>query len=56
MPKPLELALFVSEFRREVRGPGSPGWLQRASLAPLAFIARRRGRAERYVPAQPALA
>jgi mannose-6-phosphate isomerase-like protein (cupin superfamily) len=56
MPKPLELALFVSEFKHEVRGPGSPGWLQRASLAPLAFMARRRGRAERYVPAEPALA
>ena len=56
MPKPLDLALFVSEFKHEVRGPGSPGWIQRASLAPLAFIARRRGRAERYAPAQPALA
>ncbi len=54
MPKPLDLALFVSEFKQEVRGPGSPGWLQRASLAPLAFIARRRGRGERYAPAQPA--
>jgi hypothetical protein len=56
MPKPLELALFVSEFRDEVRGPGSPGWLQRASLAPLALVARRRGRGERYLPAQPAIA
>jgi quercetin dioxygenase-like cupin family protein len=56
MPRPLELALFVSEFKDEVRGPGSPGWLQRASLSPLAFIARRRGRAERYAPARPALA
>jgi quercetin dioxygenase-like cupin family protein len=56
MPKPLELALFVSEFKHEVRGPGSPGWLQRASLAPLAFVARGRGRAERYVSAEPALA
>ncbi|MBV8999120.1 MAG: hypothetical protein JO304_08685, partial [Solirubrobacterales bacterium] len=54
--KPLDLALFVSEFRNEVRGPGSPGWIQRASLAPLALIARRRGRGERYVPAQPAFA
>jgi hypothetical protein len=26
MPKPLDLALFVSEFKDEVRGPGSPGW------------------------------
>ena len=50
------LALFVREFKDEVRGPGSPGWVQRASLAPLAFIAKRRGRAERYAPARPALA
>jgi quercetin dioxygenase-like cupin family protein len=56
MPKPLDLALFVREFKDEVRGPGSPGWVQRASLAPLAYIARRRGRAERYAPARPALA
>jgi hypothetical protein len=56
MPKPLDLALFVNQFKHEVRGPGSPGWFQRASLAPLAFIARRRGRAERYAPARPALA
>jgi hypothetical protein len=56
MPKPLDLALFVSEFKAEVRGPGSPGWLQRTALAPIAYIARRRGRAERYVTAQPAFA
>jgi len=56
MPKPLDLALFVSEFKDEVRGPGSPGWIQRVSLAPLALIARHRGRAERYAPAQPAFA
>ncbi|MGN6167896.1 MAG: cupin domain-containing protein [Solirubrobacteraceae bacterium] len=56
MPRPLDLALFVSEFRNEVRGPGSPGWIQRASLAPLALVARRHGRAERYAPAQPAFA
>jgi quercetin dioxygenase-like cupin family protein len=56
MPKPLDLAMFVSEFKDEVRGPGSPGWIQRASLAPLAYIARHRGRAERYAPAQPAFA
>ena len=56
MPKPLDLALFVSEFKSEVRGPGSPGWLQRATLAPLAFIARRRGRAERYALPRPAFA
>ena len=56
MPKPLELALFVSEFKDEVRGPGSPGAVQRAALAPLAWIARRRGRAERYTRPEPAFA
>ena len=56
MPGPLDLALFVSEFKNEVRGPGSPGWIQRASLAPLGWLARRRGRAERYAAARPAVA
>jgi quercetin dioxygenase-like cupin family protein len=56
MPKPLDLALFVSEFKNEVRGPGSPGWVQRATLAPLGWLARRRGRAERYAHARPAFA
>jgi quercetin dioxygenase-like cupin family protein len=56
MPKPLELSLFVREFKDEVRGPGSPGWAQRAALAPLAWIARRRGRAERYAAPRPAYA
>jgi quercetin dioxygenase-like cupin family protein len=56
MPKPLDLALFVREFSDEVRGPGTPGWAQRAALAPLAWIARRRGRAERYAAQEPAYA
>jgi quercetin dioxygenase-like cupin family protein len=56
MPKPLDLALFVREFKDEVRGPGTPGWAQCAALAPLAWIARRRGRAERYVAPEPAYA
>jgi mannose-6-phosphate isomerase-like protein (cupin superfamily) len=51
MPSPLHLALFVREFRREVRGPFGPGPLQRAMLAPLAGIARARGHARRYEPA-----
>jgi quercetin dioxygenase-like cupin family protein len=54
MPKPLDLALFVREFGSEVRGPGAPGWVQRASMAPLAWIAKKRGRAERYAPLRPA--
>ena len=56
MPRPLDLALFVREFKDEVRGPGTPGWAQRAALAPLAFIARRRGRDERYAELKPAYA
>lgn len=55
MPKPLDLALFVHEFKQEVRGPYSPGVLQRAALAPLAWIARRRGDNDRYRPLEPAL-
>ncbi|HEX2128561.1 MAG TPA: cupin domain-containing protein [Solirubrobacterales bacterium] len=56
MPKPLDLALFVREFRREVRGPGSPGWVQRATLAPLAGLAKLRGHGERYARPEPAIA
>jgi mannose-6-phosphate isomerase-like protein (cupin superfamily) len=55
MPKPLDLALFVREFKREVRGPFSPGALQRAMLAPLAKIAEARGRDELFVAARPVL-
>jgi quercetin dioxygenase-like cupin family protein len=54
MPKPLDLALFVRRFKDEVRGPGTPGWAQRAALAPLAWIARRRGRDEHYATPRPA--
>jgi quercetin dioxygenase-like cupin family protein len=50
MPKPLDLALFVHEFKHEVRGPFLPGWLQRMVLAPLAWIARKRGHCARYAP------
>ncbi len=56
MPKPLDLALVVREFKDEVRGPGSPGALQRAMLAPLAAIARLRGHGERYAPRKVATA
>jgi mannose-6-phosphate isomerase-like protein (cupin superfamily) len=56
MPKPLDLALFVREFRREVRGPFSPGAVQRAMLAPLAAIASARGHGSRYEAARPAVA
>ena len=51
LPKPLDLALFVNEYRSEVRGPFPPAWVQRAALAPLGWLARRRGYAARYAPA-----
>jgi mannose-6-phosphate isomerase-like protein (cupin superfamily) len=51
MPKPLDLALFVGEFEREVVGAFPPAWVQRATLAPLAWLARKRGYAARYAPA-----
>lgn len=48
MPKPLDLALFVHEFRREVSGAFPPAAVQRLALAPLVALARRSGHAERY--------
>jgi hypothetical protein len=44
IPRPLELALFTSEFEQEVQSAVAPRWLQRRALAPLAWLARRRGR------------
>ena len=49
MPKPLDLALFVREFADEVKGAFPPAWVQQATMAPLAWVARKRGHAERYV-------
>jgi quercetin dioxygenase-like cupin family protein len=51
MPKPLELALFVSRFGDEARAPFPPHFVVRAVMAPLAAIAKRRGRNCRYQPA-----
>jgi quercetin dioxygenase-like cupin family protein len=56
MPKPLDLALFVREFKREVRAPFSPGALQRGMLAPLAKLASIRGHGRRYRRPEPAIA
>jgi quercetin dioxygenase-like cupin family protein len=56
MPKPLDLALFVREFAAEVQGAFPPVWIQRATLAPLAWIAHKRGHARRYTAARPAYA
>jgi hypothetical protein len=41
MPRPLALAQFTRRFRREVRGPFSPAWVQQATMAPLAALARK---------------
>ena len=54
MPKPLELALFVREYEREVRATFPPPWIVRATTAPLAALARRRGRDQRYRQPAPA--
>ena len=56
MPKPLDLELFAHEFRHEVCAAVRPAWLQRVMLAPLVWLARRRGLGERYEPAAPASA
>ncbi len=48
LPKPLELALFVREFEREVRAPLVPAGLVRAAMAPLVWLATDRGLDERY--------
>jgi quercetin dioxygenase-like cupin family protein len=50
MPKPLHLALFVGRFRREVKAPFPPAPVVRAMLAPLAWMATRKGHGERYAP------
>jgi quercetin dioxygenase-like cupin family protein len=55
LPKPLDLALFVNEFEQEVQGAFPPEWIQRAALAPLAWLARKRGHAARY-RSEPAIA
>lgn len=51
MPKPLDLALFVREFQREVKAPFPPAPVVRAMLAPLAWMAARKGHGDRYAPA-----
>lgn len=55
MPKPLELALFTQRFEGEVSAPFPPPAVVRALLAPLRWLAGRRGYGERYVP-RPAFA
>jgi quercetin dioxygenase-like cupin family protein len=42
MPKPLDLALFVEEFRDEVKAPFPPAWFVKLAMTPLRALARRR--------------
>jgi quercetin dioxygenase-like cupin family protein len=53
LPKPLELALFVREFEREVRAPFAPAGVVRVIVAPLVWLAARRGFDERYLRPTP---
>jgi mannose-6-phosphate isomerase-like protein (cupin superfamily) len=55
MPKPLELAMFMREFEQEVQAPFAAG-LVRTAIAPLAWIAARRGLERRYAVPQLPLA
>jgi mannose-6-phosphate isomerase-like protein (cupin superfamily) len=55
LPKPLDLALFVREFDQEVQGAFPPVWVQRATLAPLAWMAKMRGNGAGRLP-KPAIA
>lgn len=47
LPKPLDLALFMREFRDEVAAPVMPGLVQ-AVIAPLVAVASHRGLGDRY--------
>jgi mannose-6-phosphate isomerase-like protein (cupin superfamily) len=55
MPTPLELALFVREFEREVRAPLVPASLVRVVMTPLAWLAVLQGLDERYRRPSPVL-
>ncbi len=48
IPRPVDLALFMREFADEVEGVHPPVWMQRAVLAPLAWMGERGDRAELY--------
>jgi quercetin dioxygenase-like cupin family protein len=48
LPRPIDLALFMRDFEREVRAPYLPAALVRAVLTPVARLARRRGLDSRY--------
>jgi quercetin dioxygenase-like cupin family protein len=48
MPKPVHLALFVKEYRHEVKAPFPPAFVVSALMAPLRAYGRRKGHALRY--------
>jgi len=48
LPSPLDLALFMRDFEREVRAPYLPRILVRAVTRPVAWLAGRRGLDARY--------
>jgi len=48
LPSPLDLALFMRDFEREVRAPYLPAALVRAVTGPAAWLARRAGLDTRY--------
>jgi quercetin dioxygenase-like cupin family protein len=48
LPRPVDLALFMSDFEREVRAPFLPPGLVRLVMGRLARLARRRGLDARY--------
>lgn len=48
LPRPLDLALFMCDFDREVQAPYLPAPLVRAVLRPLRGLARSAGRDTRY--------
>ena len=48
LPRPIDLALFMRDFEREVRAPYIPAALVRAVTGLLAWLASRRGLDTRY--------
>lgn len=48
LPRPVDMALFMSDFEREVRAPFLPPGLVRLVMGRLARLARRRGLDARY--------
>jgi hypothetical protein len=49
VPKLFDLALFVREYEDEVRAAFPPAPIVKATMAPLAWIAKQRGLADRYM-------